>query len=58
VYDEDTNQKIYTLTDKKFVWFNEMDFHGTDAVPYFSFSVRIDGKFKEDIKNRICNDNN
>ena len=58
VYDEDIDQKIYTNNDKKFIWFNEMDFHGTEAVPYFSFSVRIDGKFNSDVKENICNDNN
>jgi hypothetical protein len=49
VMDGITEEKIYP-ENKKFIWWNEMDFHGTDAVPGFSFSVRIDGKFKKDIK--------
>jgi hypothetical protein len=53
VMDGDTKEKIYSDTNRRFVWFNEMDYHGTDPVPEFSFSIRIDGKFKEDVKNLI-----
>lgn len=55
VYDEDLKIKHYPEKDKKFVWFNEMDYHGTDAVNHFSFSVRIDGKFKPSVKEEILN---
>jgi len=51
--DSITKEKYYTDTTKKFIWFNEMDYHGTDAVPYFTFSIRIDGKFSSDIKELI-----
>lgn len=54
VYDSDTHQKIYPEADKKFIWFNEMDYHGTDAVDHFSFSIRIDGKFSRDLKEQLC----
>jgi hypothetical protein len=26
-----------------------MDYHGTEAVSHFAFSIRIDGKFKPEI---------
>lgn len=57
VYDEETKEKMYPDRGKKFIWFNEMDYHGTDPVNHFSFSIRIDGKFNEDIKRRILDDN-
>jgi len=53
VMDDETMTKYYPDTNKKFIWFNEMDYHGTDAVSHFSFSVRIDGKFKDHIKEKI-----
>lgn len=53
VYNDETKEKYYADLDKKFVWFNEMDYHGTDPVPYFSFSVRIDGKFSPDVKKQL-----
>jgi len=45
VMDGETHERVYPDPTKKFVWFNEMDFHGTEAVKHFSFSIRIDGKF-------------
>lgn len=55
VYDPDENKKIYPDANKKFLWFNEMDYHGTDASNRFSFSIRIDGKFKNKIKKYLLN---
>lgn len=53
VMDGETKEKIYSDPTKKLVWFNEMDFHGTDAVPFFSFSIRVDGKFIPEVKNKL-----
>jgi len=53
VMDGGTNEKFYADPDKKFVWFNEMDFHGTDPVPHFSFSIRIDGVFRSDVRDEV-----
>ena len=53
VMDGDTHEKMYPDPDKKFVWFNEMDYHGTEAVPHFSFSIRIDGKFLPELRESI-----
>jgi hypothetical protein len=53
VMDGDTLDKTYTDPDKRFIWWNEMDYHGTDAVPHFSFSIRIDGKFKPEIRSKL-----
>jgi hypothetical protein len=50
VMDGETLERTYPDPTKRFVWFNEMDYHGTEPVPHFSFSVRIDGKFKPEVK--------
>lgn len=56
VYDEITKEKFYPEHGKRFVWFNEMDYHGTDPVPHFSFSIRIDGKFLPEVREQILNE--
>ena len=53
VMDGVTLEKAYPDPDKHFVWFNEMDYHGTDAVDHFSFSIRIDGKFKPEVREAL-----
>jgi hypothetical protein len=53
VMDPDTLEKSYPEQGKKFVWFNEMDYHGTDPVNRLSFSIRIDGKFHDHVKSSI-----
>jgi hypothetical protein len=53
VMDGDTLEKTYPDPTKRFVWFNEMDFHGTDPVNHFSFSIRIDGKFKPEVREML-----
>jgi hypothetical protein len=53
VMDSESLEKTYADPSKRFVWWNEMDYHGTDAVPHFSFSIRIDGKFKPEVRNAI-----
>lgn len=53
VMNGETLEKVYPDPTKKFVWWNEMDFHGTDPVDHFSFSIRIDGKFKPEVKAKL-----
>ena len=53
VMDEFTKERTYAATDKKFVWWNEMDYHGTEPTTHFSFSIRIDGKFTPEVKSAI-----
>jgi len=53
VMDGETKEKSYSDPTKKLVWWNEMDYHGTDAVPFFSFSIRIDGEFIPSIKESL-----
>ena len=56
VMDGGSKEKVYPDPTKQFVWFNEMDFHGTDAVKHFSFSIRIDGKFKPEVREQLTKD--
>lgn len=55
VLDGESLEKHYPDPSKRFVWFNEMDFHGTDPVSHFSFSIRIDGKFKSEVRRQLTN---
>lgn len=55
VMDGETLEKYYPESGKKFLWFNEMDYHGTDPVERLTFSVRIEGKFIPEVKNQIMN---
>jgi hypothetical protein len=43
--EEDVSAPIY--------WFNDMDWHGVHADPYFRYSVRVDGVFEPDFLDRI-----
>lgn len=53
VLDGQSLEKHYPNPNNRFIWFNEMDFHGTDPVSHFSFSIRIDGKFKPHVRSQI-----
>ena len=56
VMDGDTKQKYYADPTKQFIFFNEMDYHGTDAIDHFGFSIRVEGKFKKHVKDYINGD--
>jgi hypothetical protein len=34
-------------------WFNDMDYHGVHAAPFFRYSVRVDGVFEPSFKKRV-----
>lgn len=53
VMDPDTMNKYYPEPDKNFLWFNEMDYHGTDPCPRLTFTVRVEGVFLPEIKQQI-----
>jgi hypothetical protein len=35
-------------------WFNDNDYHGVEAAPFFRYSVRIDGRFRPEFLTRLC----
>lgn len=47
---DDKKNKYYADPSKQFIWFNEMDFHGTDPAPVFSYSVRVEGVFNDRVR--------
>lgn len=46
VWNPITKKKIYKPKDHIFYTFNILDYHGVDAVPHFSYTIRVDGKSK------------
>jgi hypothetical protein len=53
VMDGDTMDKYYPEPDKNFLWFNEMDYHGTDPCPRLTFTVRVEGVFLPEVKKQM-----
>lgn len=37
-------------------WFNDHDYHGVEADPYFRYSIRVDGVFRDDFADRLRRD--
>jgi Rieske 2Fe-2S family protein len=36
------------VVDRPIYWFNDMDYHGVLADPFFRYSLRVDGVFDRD----------
>ena len=45
IYDSLSDKKIYLPHEYKFYAFNTTDYHGVDALPYFSYTIRVDGTY-------------
>ena len=45
--------KSEIIVDSPVYWFNDMDWHGVHADPFFRYSVRVDGVFEPDFLERI-----
>lgn len=39
-------------------WFNDFDYHGVEAAPYFRYSIRVDGIFRDDFLKQLKHDTN
>ena len=46
LWDEEEQRK--TPVEGRAYWFNDHDFHGVDAYPFFRYSIRVDGVFRPD----------
>jgi hypothetical protein len=44
----DEREKAETYVDAPIYWFNDFDYHGVAADPFFRYSVRVDGVFRAD----------
>lgn len=51
IYDTQTKLKHNILS--KSAWFNSLDLHGGSANPWASWSLRIDGKFTQEFRNKL-----
>jgi hypothetical protein len=51
LWDEAARQK--TPVGGRAYWFNDHDHHGVDADPFFRYSLRVDGVFREDFLARL-----
>lgn len=51
LWDEAARRK--TLVAGRAYWFNDHDYHGVDADPFFRYSLRIDGVFRPDFKEAL-----
>lgn len=50
IYDDKNNVKHYLPNDYNFYFFDTSKYHGVDSLPYFSYTVRIDGQFSKSVK--------
>jgi hypothetical protein len=46
LWDEEAKKKTF-VTGRAY-WFNDFDYHGVDADPFFRYSIRVDGVFRPD----------
>jgi hypothetical protein len=44
----DADARAKTPVEGRAVWFNDADYHGVEADPFFRYSIRVDGVFRED----------
>ena len=44
----DEQVKTKTPVDARAYWFNDSDFHGVEADPFFRYSIRVDGIFSDE----------
>lgn len=42
-----------TVIEAPIYWFNDMDYHGVEAAPYFRYSIRVDGVFEHGFLQRL-----
>jgi hypothetical protein len=49
--DPDEEQRL-PVTPRAF-WFNDMDWHGVEADPFFRYSIRVDGVFRPEFVARL-----
>lgn len=49
----DESSKTKTFVTPRAYWFNDFDYHGVEADPFFRYSLRVDGVFKESFLEKI-----
>jgi hypothetical protein len=51
LWDEEAGRKVPVSA--RAYWFNDQDDHGVDADPFFRYSIRVDGIFRDDFLGRL-----
>lgn len=51
LWDDETQEK--TFVDGRAYWFNDSDYHGVEAAPFFRYSIRVDGIFQDEFLARV-----
>lgn len=46
LWDEEKKEKVHASA--RAYWFNDSDYHGVEADPFFRYSIRVDGVFRPD----------
>lgn len=49
----DSKNEHKTIVEAPIYWFNDMDYHGVEAAPFFRYSIRVDGVFERDFIERV-----
>ena len=49
----DEAAKTKTPIGSRAYWFNDSDYHGVEAAPFFRYSIRVDGVFQPDFLERV-----
>jgi len=51
LWDEEARSKTYAPS--RIYWFNDSDYHGVEADPFFRYSIRVDGVFTPEFLKRV-----
>lgn len=53
VFDPKTNERIYLPPGSRSYYFNNRDFHGVDPEPKFRYTLRVDGTFNAELREKL-----
>lgn len=47
LWDEERREQLFV--ERRAFWFNDSDYHGVEAAPFFRYSIRVDGVFRPEL---------
>jgi len=53
IYLWDEARAAKTVIESRVYWFNDADYHGVEAAPFFRYSLRVDGVFRRDFVEKL-----
>lgn len=51
VWDDGARERVHAPS--RAYWFNDGDYHGVEADPFFRYSIRVDGAFTDELRERL-----